>query len=89
MIINILHAEYVENFKLKLLFNNRETLLVDLEETIMNDSRSIFAPLRNPDYFKAFSVRLNTVTWENEADFAPEYLLELGQKQLNKIMADA
>jgi hypothetical protein len=88
MILNIIYAEHVEKYKLKLLFNNRETLFVDLEETIMNDSRSIFAPLRNPDYFKAFSVRLNTVTWENEADFAPEYLLELGLKQSNKIMAD-
>ena len=25
--------------------------------------------------------KLNTICWENEADFAPEFLYELGQRQ--------
>jgi hypothetical protein len=28
-----------------------------------------------------FSIRLNTITRDNQADFAPEYLLEPGMKQ--------
>ena len=33
------------------------------------------------DYFKKFSVKYNTVEWENGADFAPEYLLSLPNVQ--------
>ncbi|MDY5452937.1 MAG: DUF2442 domain-containing protein [Alloprevotella sp.] len=33
--------------------------------------------LKDLDFFKRFSVKYNTVEWENGADFAPEYLLEL------------
>ena len=33
--------------------------------------------LKDLDFFKKFSVKYNTVEWENGADFAPEYLLEL------------
>ncbi|NEW82462.1 MAG: DUF2442 domain-containing protein [Mariniphaga sp.] len=37
--------------------------------------------LRDIEYFKNFEIRLNTITWDNEVDFAPEFLLELGSKQ--------
>jgi len=60
--------------------------VVDLENTIFNDTRKIFQPLRDLDYFKSFKLRLNTITWDNEADFAPEFLLELGrQEELKKM----
>lgn len=29
--------------------------------------------------FKHFAIRFNTVVWENEADFAPEYLYEISK----------
>jgi ribosomal protein L31E len=36
----------------------------------------MFAPLKDPARFKAFRVdpELETVVWENGADFAPEFL---------------
>ena len=64
-----------------LTFNNGESVLTDLEETIKKDTRKIFIPLRDIAYFMTFKVRLNTITWDNEADFAPEFLLESGKKQ--------
>jgi hypothetical protein len=87
MILNVIFAEYLGGFKIDLTFNNGEKITVDLEDTIMNESRKIFLPLRNQDYFKRFQIRLNTITWGNEADFAPEYLLELGKKQFEQKMA--
>jgi len=87
MILNVVQAQYVEKYQVEILFNNAETLLVDLEETIMHDSRRIFFPLRDVEYFKSFQIKFNTITWENEADFAPEFLLELGKSQLEHLTA--
>lgn len=81
MILNVVSAEYVKDFVLNIKFNTGESLIVDLEDTIMNDGRKIFKPLQSVTYFKTYSIRLNTICWENEADFAPEFLLELGYKQ--------
>ena len=86
MILNVIHAEYKVGYKVFLTFNNGESVLADLENTLLNDSRKIFIPLRDKEYFKSFKIRLNTITWENEADFAPEYLLELGKRQRSKKM---
>jgi hypothetical protein len=87
MILNVTYAEYKEGYQVFLTFNNGESVLADLESTVLNDTRKIFIPLRDKEYFKNFKIRLNTITWENEADFAPEYLLELGKQQQSKQMA--
>lgn len=29
------------------------------------------------EYFKRFTIKFNTIEWENGADFAPEYLYEI------------
>jgi len=84
MIINVVNAEYKEGFIIFLSFSNKESVIVDLKMTIYSDHRKIFEPLRDVEYFKTFKIRLNTITWDNEADFAPEFLLELGKAQQNK-----
>jgi len=86
MILNVIYAEYKEGYKVFLTFNNGESVIADLRDTLLNDSRKVFIPLRDYDYFKNFKIRLNTITWENEADFAPEFLLELGKQQELKKM---
>ena len=80
MILNVTFAEYRGGYQIFLRFNNGQSVLADLEKTLLNDSRNIFIPLRDKEYFKSFKIRLNTITWDNEADFAPEYLLELGKQ---------
>ena len=84
MILNVTYAEYKVGYKVFLTFNNGESVLVDLKDTLLNDSRKIFIPLKDIEYFKTFKIRLNTITWDNEADFAPEFLLELGKRQESK-----
>lgn len=85
MILKVIHAEYKGAYSLLLTFNSGETLMVDLKDTIFNDHRIIFKPLQDVEYFKKFSISLNTIVWENEADYAPEFLLELGQKQIENV----
>jgi hypothetical protein len=36
--------------------------------------------LHDINYFKNFKISLNTIVWENEAGFAPEFLTGVGTK---------
>ncbi len=81
MILNVTNAEYRDEYKVFLTFNNGQSILTDLEKVIFADSRKIFLPLRDVGYFSSFSLKYNTIVWDNEADFAPEFLLELGIQQ--------
>ena len=75
MFIEVTKAEYLEGYRLLLLFNNGEQKIVDLSNSLKGP---VFTPLKNINYFKNFSIKFNTIEWENGADFAPEYLYEIG-----------
>ncbi len=85
MILKVTNVEYKGGYSVFLTFNNGYEILVDLKNTIMNDHRNIFRPLQDINYFQNFEIKLNTIVWENEADFAPEFLLELGHKQAERV----
>ena len=74
MFIEVLKAEYVDGYRIRLWFNNNVKKVVDLKSSLKG---IVFEPLKDLDFFKRFSVKYNTVEWENGADFAPEYLLAL------------
>jgi len=75
MFIEVKKAEYLDGYRVKLLFSNGETKVVDLGSSL---NGIVFEPLKNLDFFKRFSIKFNTIEWENGADFAPEYLYEIG-----------
>lgn len=62
---------------MKLRFNDGVTKTVDLSTSLVG---SVFEPLKDIDFFKRFSIKFNTVEWENGADFAPEYLYQIGEQ---------
>lgn len=74
MFTEVVRAEYVNNYKIKLWFNNKVTKVVDLLPSLKG---IVFEPLKDIDYFKRFKIKYNTLEWENGADFAPEYLISL------------
>lgn len=74
MFTEVIKAEYVGGYKVKLWFNNNVTKIVDLRSSLKGE---VFEPLKDLDFFKRFTIKYNTLEWENGADFAPEYLLEL------------
>ena len=67
-------AEYVDGYRIRLWFNNQVTKVVNLQDSLKG---KVFEPLKDIERFKRFTVRFNTIEWENGADFAPEYLLSL------------
>lgn len=75
MFIEINKAEYLDEYRLRLWFNNGAVKDVDLSDSLKGN---VFVPLQNKEYFKRFTIRFNTIEWENGADFAPEYLYEKG-----------
>ncbi len=84
MLLEVVSANYLGDYKVFLTFNNGYKAPLDLEETILNERRMIFHPLRQQDYFRNFMVKLNTICWENEVDFAPEFLYDLARQQAER-----
>ena len=74
-LLKVLKAEYIDEYRIKLWFNNGEVRVVDLRESL---DGPMFLPLKELDFFKRFRIPYNTLEWENGADFAPEYLYEIG-----------
>jgi hypothetical protein len=75
----ITKAEYANDYKLLLTFNNDITKLVDLKDSLYGE---VFEPLKDIENFKQFELSDWTVEWYNGADFAPEYLFELSEHEI-------
>jgi len=73
--IEVTEAQYSSEYKLWVKFNNGKEGIVDLEKHLWGPA---FEPLKNREFFKKVEVSktLGTITWPNEVDFAPEFLLE-------------
>jgi len=73
-------VEYVKDYKLKLLFKDKKTKIVDLENMV-KESSGIFSPLKDIDYFK--QVTLDdcqlSICWPNGADICPDVLYKMGK----------
>lgn len=73
---HVVEAKHVRDYVLDLTFSDGSIREVDFRPYI--DKGGVFAPLRDPGYFRRFFVDLNTVCWPNGADVAPERLYEIG-----------
>lgn len=88
MLLEVNSAKYLEAYTVFLTFNNGFEAPADLRDTIFHDSRMIFHPLRQPSYFKQFMIKYNSMCWDNEADFAPEFLYDLAHQQAHQNISD-
>ena len=73
----VTQAEYIEDYKIKIVFNDKKQGVVDLEKIIFNDTRPIFKELRNKDKFSQIKVDMDTIVWKNGLDLAPEFLYKM------------
>jgi hypothetical protein len=75
----VAEASYVDDYKLRIQFENNEVRLVDLKNHL---DGPIFEPLQNVNFFQRFEVNhdIDTVVWPNGADFSPDFLYEIGER---------
>lgn len=76
MILHVTNVQYLQNYQLKLTFNDGVTGIADLSNELWGE---MFEPLKDPDLFSTAKLdkELDTVVWENGADLAPEFLRSL------------
>ena len=73
MIYKITHARYIRDYVIHVKFNDGLEGDIDLENEL---DGVVFSPLKDIAQFKKFRLHpeLHTLVWENDADFAPEFL---------------
>ena len=73
--LEVIKAEYIEEYRIQIAFNNGASGVVDLTDTLWG---AMFEKLKDYNIFRKFEVSdvVHTIRWENDADLAPEYLYE-------------
>jgi len=72
--IHVINAEIKDDYRIKVEFNNGKTGIINFEKILAEDHREAVRELLDKKMFKTVKVNLNTLCWDNEVDFAPEYL---------------
>lgn len=78
MILHVTDVKYLQNYQLKLTFNDGVAGIVDLSNELWGE---MFEPLKDPVLFSQVRLdkELDTIVWANGADLAPEFLRKLIQ----------
>jgi len=78
MILHVTDVQYLQNYQLKLTFNDGVAGIVDLSNELWGE---MFEPLKDPVLFSQVRLdkELDTIVWVNGADLAPEFLHNLIQ----------
>jgi Protein of unknown function (DUF2442) len=79
MFLRVKRVLSTKDYVLRVEFTDDVVKDVDLSGELHGE---VFEPLRDPEFFKEASVNEETgaVEWRNGADFAPEFLYEIGGK---------
>lgn len=84
--LKITDVDYLGDYMLALTFNNDEKRVCDLKPYL---SGEVFGELLDKFKFIQYGLIHGTIEWANGADFAPEFLYEIGtvgDKQYLRIM---
>ena len=74
MYYNVIEAEHVRDFVIRLTFEDGTCGEIDLANELWGE---VFEPLKDLEYFKCFEIaEYGTLAWPNGADIAPEFLYE-------------
>ncbi len=79
MFLHITRVLHLNDYQLRMEFNDGRVKDVDLRNELYGE---IFEPLKDIGLFKQVYVNpdTGTIEWPNGADFAPEFLYEVGQE---------
>jgi len=73
MFLHVEQAHYLNDYRIWLAFNDGTAGEIDLAAELYGE---IFEPLKDIEFFKSFQIEGHTLSWQNGADFAPEFLRE-------------
>jgi hypothetical protein len=81
-VLEVTKAKYRNAYRIWIELSDGTSGVIDLKDALWGP---VFESLRDIEKFKRFSVSevLHTISWENDADFAPEFLKD---KIVNKSM---
>lgn len=79
MFLHVDKINYINEYKINIVFNDGKVGIADLHEII---NKPLFSILKNKEYFARFKIDpdLKTIAWNNGLDLAPEYLYYLAFK---------
>ena len=74
--IHVINAKIKIDYKIDVEFSDGKKGTIDFKRIFEEDHREVIRELLNKKLFETVKVNLNTLCWDNEVDFAPEYLYE-------------
>jgi hypothetical protein len=79
MFLHVTDVSYINDYTLRLQFSDGLIKEVDLSQELHGE---VFEPLKDLAFFNQVKVNhdTNTIEWPNGADFAPEFLYEIGKE---------
>lgn len=73
--LRVTDVDYLKDYQLILSFNDGVKKCVDLAPYLTGE---VFGPLLDKSLFVQYALTRVTIEWVNGADFAPEFLYEIG-----------
>ncbi len=73
--LRVIDVDYIKDYKLLITFNNGSKKEVDLKPYLTGE---VFGELLDKNKFIQYGLTRTTIEWANGADFAPEFLNEIG-----------
>jgi hypothetical protein len=79
MFLHVKDIGGVTPYELRVEFSDGVVKQVDLKDELHGE---VFKPLKDPEFFRRVFVNpeTGTIEWPNGADFAPEFLFEIGHE---------
>jgi len=79
LILHVIGVSHIKAYELRIQFSNGAVKEVDLAGELYGQ---VFEPLKDLEFFKRVSLNpeTRTIEWPNGADFAPEFLYEIGRE---------
>lgn len=73
--LRIIDVDYIKDYTLAITFNDGIKKIVNLEPYLTGE---VFGELKDINEFIQYGLTRMTIEWANGADFAPEFLYEIG-----------
>jgi hypothetical protein len=72
--LHISDAEYLGEYRLRVVFNDGREGVADLRPMVFDEPRPVFAPLKDLSGFRQFFIEHGGLCWPGGLDVAPEYI---------------